>query len=243
MVASAVLVAVVASACSGDGDGDVSEERPLTSQEASLLAEVLVDNYRDGGAVFEVRTLDRPGGAQLALDGQVDWADHEGVARVGLSSGSAPTAVGWTLTEAMEQWPALEPVLVGLGASPGAVVVRPPDMGRRLDQVIAIVMGLASERAENAVLIAQEPGSAFLREDTLRGTPVVVLRYGTRNIYWLDAESGDLMRFEATNQQGNLPTLVDLVQRGDQSIELPAVTARVPVDTVTEAYAALAPTI
>lgn len=236
-------ITVALTACSGDGGSGDSGERPLTSREATLLADVLVGNYRAGGAAFEVRTLDRPGGAQLELAGQVDWADHEGAARVALAAGNAPTAVGWTLTEVMEQWPTLEPVLIGMGASPGAVVVRPTETGRRLDQVIAIVMGLASERPENAVLIAQEPGSAFLRNDTLRGTPVAVLRYGTRNVYWLDAESGDLLRFEATNEQGNLPTLVDLLERGDQSVELPAAAARVPANAVAEAYAALAPSI
>jgi hypothetical protein len=123
------------------------------------------------------------------------------------------------------------------------VVVRPPDMNRRLDQVIAVIMGLASRRADNAALIAQEPGSAFLRDDTLRDVPVVVLRYGTRNIYWLDAATGDMLRFEGTNQQGNLPTLVDLLELGETSVELPPESARVPVDLVREEYEALAPSV
>jgi hypothetical protein len=241
LVITGALVMAGSTACSDDDAG--TGERPLNRAEATMLAEVLVSNYEAGGAAFRLSTLDAPGGNQLDLEGQVDWAGHEGAAVVRVAAGRAPTAVGWTLTEVMEKWPGLDPVLQARGAGPDAVLVRSPDTSRRLDQTLAIVMSLAGERADNAVLIAQKPGSAYLRDDMVGDKPVVVLRYGTRNVYWLDADTGDLVRFEASNQAGNLPTVVDILELGERDIDLPPPASRVPIPTLDGTYEALSPTI
>jgi hypothetical protein len=86
------------------------------------------------------------------------------------------------------------------------------DQRRRIDQVIAVVTGLAATRPENAVLIQQQAGSVFLRSDTLRGTEVEVVRYGERSIYWIDPVSGRMLRFEGNNSAGTLPVVVDFGQ-------------------------------
>lgn len=238
-----MAVLVGASACSGDDDEVVSTERPLTAAEASLLAEVLSSNYASGGASVTVATLDAPGGQRIDLAGEVDWKDLEGAAAVTVAAGNAPDAIGWTESVMMERWPSLDTVLTGFGAPPGAVIVRPPDMNRRLDQVVAVLAGLSSPRPENAALLAQTPGSAYLRDDTLRGIDVVVLRYGERSVYWLDADTGDMVRFEATNDTGGLPIVVDVLDRGERTVDLPPQSAWVPVEALEGIYESLGPTV
>jgi hypothetical protein len=239
LIAAALAVTTVA--CGSETDA--STERPLTPQEASLLAEVLVDNYRAGGATFQATTLDRPGGNQLQMSGDVNWVDHEGVATVMVTAGVAPDLVGWQRDAVVERWPQLAPVFAGMDTPDVAAVVRSPDMNRRLDQIIAIITAMANERAENASLITQQPGSAYLREDSLRGRPVTVLRYGQRNLYWIDAESGDLLRLEGVSREGSLPLVIDILERGPREIPLPDPGQVVSVDAVAGPYASLGPTV
>ena len=100
--------------------------------------------------------------------------------------------------------------------------MRDPDIeNRRLDQLLAVVTGLASETPENAQLIVQAEGSAFIRTDVLREQPVVLLRYGQRSIYWINVESGEMMRFEGVNTTGQFPVIVDILEHGPQAVGLP----------------------
>lgn len=197
------------------GGGDKPGTRPLTQEEASRLAETMFLNHREGRATFEVATLTEPGGSRLRLAGTVDWSARSGAARVVVDGGTGTLeAVAWGSDTVAERRPVHDGLLAGLGLPQGAWISRPVDQRRRIDQVIAVVTGLAASRPENAVLIQQQAGSVFLRSDTLRGTEVEVVRYGERSIYWIDPLNGRMLRFEGNNTAGTLPIIVDFRQEG-----------------------------
>ena len=197
--------------------------RPLAQDEASRLAETMFLNHREGTANFEVSTLEEPGGRRLGMSGTVDWTARSGAANV-LVEGRAGNlvAVAWGSNTVAEKRPINDGLLEGLGMPPGSWISRPIDTRRRVDQVIGMVMGLASKRPENAVLIQQKPGSMFLRNDTLRGSPVEVVRYGERSIFWIDKGTGMMLRFEGNNEPGTLPVIVDLRLDSVQFVRAPS---------------------
>lgn len=187
----------------------------MTPEEASRLAETMFLNHREEKATFEVATLVETGGQRLGLVGTVDWSTPSGVARVTVDGGTGVlAAVAWGSNTVAERRPVHDGLLAGLGLPQGAWIARPIDQRRRIDQVIGVVMGLATTRPENAVLIQQKEGSSFLRRDTLRGTEVEVVRYGERSIYWIDPLNGRMLRFEGNNTAGTLPIIVDFRQEG-----------------------------
>jgi len=203
-----LLAACLALAACGGGDKPAA--RPMTPEEASRLAETMFLNHREGRATFEVATLTEPGGSRLRLAGTVDWSARTGAARVVVDGGAgALVAVAWASDTVAERRPVHDSLLAGLGLPQGAWIGRPADQRRRIDQVIAVVTGLATARPENAVLIQQEEGTTFLRRDTLRGREVEVVRFGERSIYWIDPLSGRMLRFEGNNSAGTLPVVVD----------------------------------
>lgn len=209
------------SACGNDESQ--TKERPLTQQEASALAQASFINYDKGGALFDVTTVTEPNGPQLQLRGMIDWKTHTGSANV-ISNVPQPTltSVWWQKDAVMERRPAFDAMISSAIKITAPVLVRRPETSRRrLDQVLAVVTGLASEQAENAQLVLQTDGSAYLRQDTLRGRAVDVMRYGQRSVFWIDTETGHMMRFEGTNKLGNQPILVDIVKLDAQKIELP----------------------
>ena len=214
------------------GGGDKPGARPLTQEEASRLAETMFLNHREGRATFEVATLTEPGGSRLRLAGTVDWSARSGAARVVVDGGTGTlAAVAWGSETVAERRPVHDGLLAGLGLPQGAWIGRPVDQRRRIDQVIAVVTGLAASRPENAVLIQQQAGSVFLRSDTLRGTEVEVVRYGERSIYWIDPVSGRMLRFEGNNSAGTLPVVVDFGQEIADQVVPPVVAQIVDVGT------------
>jgi hypothetical protein len=132
----------------------------------------------------------------------------------GLRDGAGEVlAVAWTREAVAEQRTLGEPFLLrGVDTA-----------GRTVDRLIAIVLGLATERPDNAQLMLQKPDAGWVRRDVLRGTEVEVLRYSERTLLWVDAASGTLLRFESRAQQGDAPVVVDLLTLGPVRIELPAV--------------------
>ena len=119
-------------------------------------------------------------------------------------------------------------------------VARPVDLNkRRLDRLIAIVSGLSSKEPQNALLIQQQEGSAFMRTDTLRGHAVTVYRYGKTSLYWLDDVSKELRRFEGNSTSGASPVVVDLLELSEKSIVFPTSEQVIPVQLISEAYEAV----
>jgi len=210
-------------ACGDDDAMKISDEsRPLTAEEAGTLAQVLYNNYELGGADFVATSVSEPGGSQVYVQGIIDWKTHTGHAGVQTQIPDAQISeVYWQANVVAERRPTFDQILMGRGAPPEPVVVRAPNMNLRLDQMLAVVTGLATQQPENAQLILQNPTAEFVRNDTLWSTDVVVMRYGKRSLYWVDTATGRLMRFEGNNEQGNLPIIVDFPQAGARTIDLP----------------------
>ena len=78
--AALVVLALAGAACSGDTSPSTTE-RPLSDDEAAMLANVLFDNHDRGGA--DVTLAVQVGeGASLSLQGEIDWTTHRGHALV-----------------------------------------------------------------------------------------------------------------------------------------------------------------
>lgn len=210
------------------------EPRPLTSEEASLLAAVLYNNHVAGSAVFELYSVVTPGGDQVFMSGTVDWSRSRGVAEVVVASTeSTLEAVVWNGGFVAERHPKFDQLLASRGVESPGYIVRPADFDRRLDAIIQIVASLASANPENQLLLRQTRGSAYLREDTLRGRSVDVLRFGDRSIYWLDRATGELVRFEGNNQAGTLPIVIDLTGQ-PADVVLPRAQQLIGIDQLPE---------
>ena len=215
-----VLALIVAVGCSGNED---SLPRPLGVDEASRLAGTMHLNHLDGTARFDVNTVDGPGGSALRLTGTIDWTNSTGVAAVSsAAAGSTLVAVAWKGNAVLERRPARDVLLEGLGVSSPPWLARPIDPGRRIDQVISVVAGLATTQPENAILLQQKEGTAYLRSDTLRDIEVDVMRYGSRSIFWVDNTTGRLVRFEGNTDSGNQPVIVDFFPAAGASPALPS---------------------
>jgi hypothetical protein len=217
------------------GGGPTTTERPLTSDEAAVLASTLYLNHRRGIARFEAVTLASVGGSEFSLSGELDWGQGAGWADVIVpQAASSLTRVYWSRSFMIERRPALDALLVGRGIAQPVFIARPADFRRRVDGVIRVISSLAVEQPENAVLIRQQPGSAFLRYDNLRGREVAVMRYGTRSVYWMDRATGALLRFEGSDAGGRLPLVVDVYEVRQVMIDLPDATQVVDIAQIPE---------
>lgn len=225
-------------ACGGDSDSSPTTA-PLTLDQANAIATALSDNLAGGGATFQMSTpSDLPGGGTIQLSGEVDWEHHMGHAVVtGAGSEANVLELYWNEQALLERRSDMQ-VLVAVTGPGVEWVLRPPDLTRRLDQLVGIIAGLAGTQPDNPLLVQQEAGSAYLRDDELRGTKVQVLRYGERSVFWVDAE-GTMLRFEGVNEAGNAPVIFDVLSRGPQTITAPPQQQVVDVSQVAELWAAI----
>lgn len=203
-----------------------TSERALTLDEAAVLSQVTFNNFDKGGAIFEVNTVTEPGGPSLRLIGSIDWKTHSGTAEVMASVPSTTLKrVWWRDDGVLEDRPQLRSTVSLLTSVESPVLLRRPNNEKRIDQVLAVITGLASEQPENAQLVLQRPGSAYLRRDELRGEAVHVMRYGKRSIYWVSVDSQQCLRFEGSNELGNQPIIIDFSAHGSQEIQSPPSTS------------------
>ena len=235
-IGAAIAALIVVSTTQACSEGESSAPTPLTREQATLMADVLYRNRESGGATFTLSTPLGPEGGTLTLSGEVDWVGHHGHAIVTTSEPAVDplSEVWWSLERVFERRPSLDEDLIDLGvALTASVIERPVDLERRrIDQLIALIVALAAEQPENAELILQTEGSAFLRLDELRGVDVEVLRYGERSIYWVDPTSGRLLRFEGTDGSRTFPIVVDLLETGERDIEPDPSLQVVPFDKI-----------
>ena len=219
-VVGVVLVSVVLISCGGKGAADTS--RSLNRDEAEMLAQVLYRNYESKGAVFEMSTRSVTSSGTVTLSGLVNWENHSGVAMVnGYGTGTELVeAIAWTSNAIAERRPGWADRL--MGKDPQSFFVRPVAIeSQQLDRLVAVITGLASTKPDNAQLVLQNEGAEFVRTDTLRNTNVVVLRYSPKLLYWVNAETGQMLRLEAIDSTGAWPIIVDIIETGPQTIPLP----------------------
>lgn len=226
------------------GSGGKATERTLTDDQLVLMSTVFYDNHLDKGANFVLNTVSAPGGAAITMQGQVDFVNHLGYATV--TGGAQPhpvTQVLWGPNVVLERRPSASAELADLMGRRIEFVARTIDTAhRRLDAIIATINALAMKTPENVQLLRQKEGSAFLRNDVLRGTDVLVMRYGRRVILWVDPVSRKLLRFEGNSANGAMPIIVDLVERVAPRIPSPKKELTVPFDELGAAFLRIAPT-
>lgn len=227
------IAALLAAGCSADDEAPADPSAtPLSVEQSVLLAETLVRNAEAGGASFVAVSQDRTTGRTLSLEGEVDWTRLEGRATLdGYSDGFGPvTEVAWSRDGVAERRPDQAELLEDRGEDPDTFFLRAADLQQSaLDRLITLTVALAADQAEDAASLREQPAAALLRTDTLRGTEVLVMRFSARAIYWVDASTGRLLRFEGVDASGVNPIVIDLIELGPRDVTMPAV-SRLPLE-------------
>jgi len=231
---SIVSLLFVVSNCGGTKS---EAERPLKSDEASTLADVLWRNHEVGGAHFRLVAKSGSAEGDIAIEGDIDWVKHLGYGRVAGGSQPHPVHEVWWDAHSVAEWrPSLEDEvrkLIPTAMNP--VLLRDPEQEtRRLDQLLAIIVGLSAPMPENAQLILQKADTSFLRTDVLRNRSVLVFRYGKKTIYWIDKEEKTLLRFEGNNTTGQFPIIIDFEDFGSKVLTFPRNATLVKLSEYTE---------
>ncbi|WP_162794475.1 hypothetical protein [Nocardioides houyundeii] len=173
-----VVLALLVLGAAGCRDGAEStgdaprapEPRPVTAGEAQVLATTMFRNYDAGSR--SLRTTVPVGEQRVRLQGWVDYRTHTGYA---LATGAdfAPQLVRWNLRQV-----GLTPAPAGTTDAPPLPMpkvgwqTRPVDTARSvLDAVLVVIAGLAQDRPENPLLLAQN-GALWLGGDELNGDEV-----------------------------------------------------------------------
>lgn len=198
VLAAAVTVALGAGivwyAAAGSAD---SGPRAVTADEASRLAIARFRNYQKQGRAV---TISVPGAAgELVITGSADYRAKTGY---GVLKGEGRNDSG----NGLIRWTADRLELHPLSSVPDLPPAKPPADGwyarplnpaaGALDRALAILLGLGSDRPDNAQLLPQN-GAEWVAADQVNGHPVDVFtgpdsrdRPGSaENVrYWLDAD-------------------------------------------------------
>lgn len=230
----ASIVIVIAGCGTDRTPGDAGAQgtaRPLTVEQSVLLAETLVRNSEAGGASFVAISDDRATGRTLSLEGEIDWTRLEGRATLdNYMDGFGPvTEIAWSRVGVAERRPDQRGLLDERGETPDTFFLRAADLQQSaLDRLITLTIALAADSAEDASLLRAQPAAALLRTDTLRDTEVLVMRFSARSIYWIDPETGTLLRFEGVDASGLNPVVIDLLELGPRELTMPPI-SRLPL--------------
>ena len=214
-----------------------SEPRPITEDEADRLSEVLYVAFQAGGASFNLTSL-ATDGSTLTMTGDIDFANHAGLASLASTGSDAKvTQVAWLDNTVLEYIPALLELAEVQGVGGFTWVARPVDAATYpVDAQLAILRALASDVRENPQLLRQN-GVTWLRDDTLGGVAVEVFQYGDRTKFWVEKGATRLVRFEGNNANGDAPIVIDFTDPGTRTIDLPTLEQTVAVQDVAELYA------
>lgn len=198
---------------------------PLGRADRDRLALALFRNYQGVGATF-VADVDYAEDYAVSLRGSVDWRDHTG--QVTVRTEGSPSTEGAPSTEvlAFTEDTVFEPATdaqvqeaVSLGRPKVSWVARPPDLSRPIDQLITLLVSLASTRPENPELLSQQD-LVFDRRATVGETAVIVYR-SARAQYWVAEQSGLLVRLVGNLEGFRGEVAFSFADHGPVDIELP----------------------
>ncbi len=154
--------------------------RPVTDEQALVLARLLQQNWQRGGASF-TGTLPVQG-ETVAMRGRIDFRSGRGTATLTDPSGQTRRYF-WTRDAVLAQ------------AAPGAAryVRQAPDAdGDPVHAGIKFLNLLSAETIDNTTNI-RDQGARFTGSETLDGVPVDVYDYGATR-YWVARDGGLLRR-------------------------------------------------
>lgn len=207
---------------SGGSTATTTPPRPITSDEASRLADILLNNYEAGGA--DLRAVVPFGVATVTLTGSIDWKNHVG--RVRLHSEVTGAAqkpdfdIVWTKTTVAQQLEGLADALVAAGRPAATWVGVPLDPSSSpLHVVLSLIDSAASIQRDNPILLLSR-GITFVRSDRVDGTDVDVFDLG-RTTYWVSSDAV-LHRIDAELSSTGSTAEVTFTAPGPRALDLPA---------------------
>ena len=162
----AIVLALSACTSSPDPSAPDASARPVTTEEAQLLAVTRFNNYDAGTRPFSTTLTEQ--GAELTVTGWIDYVAHVGYASV--TGAFDPQAMVWSDTTVgiIPQTPDEDgnPILP-MPAADAEWQSRPLDpTTSRLDAMLAVLSSLGSDRPDNPLLV-QQTGALWLRDDTV----------------------------------------------------------------------------
>lgn len=184
----------------------------LTPSQAAALADARFEDYRNG--VTAIDAVIPVSGRDFRLDGRVDWRAGIGYATfTGAAQADGTDLLQWTPNGLAVRGSWTGPLPASLPAD--GWMVRPWQQGADLDTALRLILGLGSDRPENAQSV-QRSGASVLRQDSVGGVPVTVFAGppdaatgSAHTRYWVSG-AGTLRRFEALVDGSTGWTRVDL---------------------------------
>ena len=212
---------------------------PLTTAQALVLSRLLLNDHDAGGADVSVRA---PAGVMpaFAMRGTVDWLHHQGRVTVHFKGGASPPdeVLVWSDANLFIGVPGLGDAMAAKGRPGITFASRPLQSGTTtLDQVIVLLSSLASDRAENPILLRQAD-TGYLGPGEIDGVQHERFRYGA-TVYWVEPAE-HIGRVEATFRTTGSVVVIDLTDHGARQVDVPAADAVVPAAEITDVLSALA---
>jgi len=245
VVASTLTVLVmVLTGCSDDEPAERVSGEPVTTEEASVLAEVLHADFRAGGADFEV-SAPFAENAVLTLTGEVDFARGIGRAQAVTDYATGqPDETRTLFFTATDLWqgdvPGLADALTAAGLPPAGYARRPiattdaTGTASLLDVLVQMVTRLSARAADDP---RSFEGYTWSGSESVNGQLASVFRSGTGAEIAVAAESELLVQYVTELQ--DFPVTITLADHGEREITLPADTDTVDTTEHPEIAAAL----
>jgi outer membrane lipoprotein-sorting protein len=170
--------------------------RPVTDEQALVLARLLQQNWQRGGATFAGTFPIQ--GTEVEMRGRVDFRDGRGAATLTDPTGERRRYV-WTRSEVLAQ------------SAPGASRYNrqaPDPDGDPVHATIRVINLLSAETIDNTTNI-KDQDARLLRSETAGGTAVDVYRYGAdgHTTYWVGHDDGLLRKIQARFPDGRVLTV------------------------------------
>lgn len=221
LLPAVLLGAVLLAGCgSSEPAATTTAERPLTAEQAQLLASAQFLNYRNKGAEFEMDFGVKGTPSHFTMKGQMNWDDLVGHGVITPDEGPQ-IEVWWREDVVVQSDPQLAAVLQAADQQAVFVSHPPNPQANPIDKACAVMLHLGSKQRDNPLLVRQAEGSAYLGEATVRETATQILRYGEINRFWIDPETGLILRFAGNSKARKAPVVVDLLTHEAQTIYAP----------------------
>lgn len=242
-IGTVLVTALILLACGNRAD-PAPEPRPITAEEASVLADLLVRNFEAGGARVEGEMPYGP--ATFRFAGEIDWVNHVGriELRTDLDTGEdpPPRAVVWNRSVVFEEVPGLADALAAQGRPAASWVARPLDpQAAPLHVVLQLIDTTSSDKRDNPVLLRSQ-GIRWLRRDTVTvGEDAITVDVfeNRRTRYWVGVEDQLLHRLDASLESTGTTGVLRFSDRRPRIVAAPEDPEIVALDEVRDLYGAL----